>query len=566
MTRSDSPSRPSARWVPLAFAVLSLAGCKDVEQSTATGGDVGGTMVVSMPGDLGTLLPPLVTSIADRQLTDLLYDRLADIGDGLNTLGDIGFKPQLAQRWEWAPDSLSIVFHLNPKAKWHDGQPVRASDVRFSLNLIKDPALGSPVALYVTNIDSISVRDSLTAVAWFKRHTPEEFYDLTYQVVVLPEHILGNTPVAQLKTADVGRRGIGSGRFRLARWQPGQRIEIVADTGNYRGRAKLDRIVFIPAPDFNSAVTRFFAGDADLFDQLRPENIAKLAGDTVRRATKYPNLQYSTLAFNLVDPRQPSRPHPIFGDRAVRRALTMAVNRAAMLRNVFDTLAQPLRGPFPNSVAVADSMLPQIRYDTLAARALLDSAGWLAGPDGVRSRNGQRLAFSIMSPSSSATRHQYAVLLQAALNKVGAAVTLEETDFATFVAKQGSHGFDAEISLFATDPSVSGFKQTWSTAGIGKDGSNFMAYSNPVVDALLDSATNSFDPARTRSYARRAFETMIEDAPAIWLYQPPTIAGIARRIHTTPMRADEYWSGMADWWIPADQRIARDRIGLQQAP
>jgi peptide/nickel transport system substrate-binding protein len=562
----NSPVRARLRWAPLAFAALIIVGCKGSEPSGTATGDVGGTMVVAMPGEASTLLPGLVNSIGDRELTDLLYDRLAEIGPDLNTLGDEGFTPRLAERWQWAPDSMSITFHLNPKARWHDGEPVRASDVRFSLNLIKDPAFGSPVAVYVNNIDSISVRDSVTAVAWFKQHTPEEFYDLVYQVVIVPQHVLGNTPAAQLKTADVARRGIGSGRFRLARWEPGQRLEIVADTANYRGRPKLDRVVFAVSPDFNSAVTRFLAGDADLFDQLRPENIAKMTGDTLRRALHYPNLQYATYAFNLVDPKQPTRPHPIFGERAVRRALTMAIDRQAMLRNAFDTLGVPLHGPFPSGIAVADTTLPQIPYDTVAARALLDSAGWTVGPDGIRVKNGRRLSFGLMSPNSSASRHQYAVLLQAALRKVGADVRLEETDFATFVAKQNTHAFDTEISLFATDPSVSGFKQTWSTAGINKDGSNFTAYSNPMVDALLDSATTTFDAARTRAYARRAFETIIEDAPAVWLYQTPTIMGVSRRIRTTNLRADEYWASMDEWWIPADQRIARDRIGLQPLP
>ena len=167
-------------------------------------------MVIAQPGEPGTLIPALQGQIIERQITDLLYDRLAEIGDDLNTVGDKGFRPQLAQRWEWAPDSLSIVFHLDPRARWHDGVPVRASDVRYSVALIKDPQLGSPAQPLVTNIDSVAVRDSLTAVAYFKRHTPEQFYDLVYQVSIVPEHLLHNTPPAQLKTAEVGRRGIGS--------------------------------------------------------------------------------------------------------------------------------------------------------------------------------------------------------------------------------------------------------------------------------------------------------------------------------------------------------------------
>ena len=173
------------------FATLAFSGCKGLEDTKSAGpADVGGTLVISTPSDAGTLLPPLIAVITDRQVTDLLYDRLADIGDDLNSVGDKGFKPQLAERWEWAADSLSIVFHINPRARWHDGVPVRASDVRFSVNLIKDRALASPVVPLVTNIDSVSVRDSVTAVAWFRKRTPAQFYDLVYQVSIVPEHVL----------------------------------------------------------------------------------------------------------------------------------------------------------------------------------------------------------------------------------------------------------------------------------------------------------------------------------------------------------------------------------------
>ena len=560
-----STSLCACRWAPLALAAALLAGCKGTETSSAGSGDVGGTMVIALPGDVGTLMPLLVASQADREITDLLFDRLAEIGDEMSTIGDTGYTPRLAESWQWAPDSLSIAFRLHPKARWHDGRPVRASDVRYSVALVKDPAFGSPASPLIGNIDSVSVKDSLTAVAWFKKHTPEQFYDLVYQVVIVPEHILGNTPAAQLKSADVARRGIGSGRFRLAAWQPGQRIELIADTANYRGRAKLDRVVYAVSPDFNAAAARFFSGEADMFEQLRPEQIAKVQGDSQRRLVRYPSFQYAYLAFNLVDPKQTSQPHPIFADRAVRRALTMAVDRRAMLTNVFGTLASPLYGPFPSTVAVADTGLPQIPYDTAKARALLDSAGWTVGADGVRTKGGRRLEFGISTPNSSATRHQYAVLLQAAFRRVGASARLDETDFAAYAAKQGTHGFDTEIAVYVTDPSPSGFKQSWTSAGIAKDGSNFPSYSNPVVDALLDSAAAAFDPARTRSHARRAFEIIIDDAPGIWLYQPPTVAGLHKRIRTATMRPDGYWSHMADWWIPAGERTARDQIGLRAA-
>ena len=558
----------AARWTRVALAGLALGACRDAQEQPAAAGpnDVGGTIVITHPGEPGTLLPGLVGQIIERQITDLLYDRLAEIGDDLSTVGDRGFRKQLADRWEWAPDSLSIAFHLNPRARWHDGTPVRASDVRYSVALTKDPAFGSPNLPLITNVDSVAVRDSLTAVAYFKRRTPEQFYDLVYQIPIVPQHILSNTPAAQMKSAEVAMRGIGSGRFRLATLEPGKRLELIADTANYRGRPKLDRIVYAPTPDFNTAVTRFFAGDADFFEQLRPEHIARLANDTLRRTLVYSTLGYAYLALNNVDPKQPGLPHPIFGDRAVRRALTMAVDRRAMLRNVFGSYGSAAYGPFPHALPVADTTLPQLPYDTARARALLDSAGWLPGPDGVRVKEGRRLEFGITTTVSSASRKQYSVLLQDAFKRIGASVRVDEVDLAGLVAKNSGRTFDTAIELFATDPSVSGIKQSWTTSGLGQDGANFTSYSNPVVDALIDSATMTFDPARTRAYARRAFEIIIEDAPGIWLYEPPTVAGVHKRIRTTAMRADGYWSGMADWWIPAAERTARDRVGLRQTP
>ena len=549
---------------PLLLACLVVAGCKGAEDAKVPGPrDVGGTIIITTPGDAGTLLPSLVQRILDREATDLLYDRLADIGNDLNSVGDKGFKPQLAERWEWASDSLSIAFHLNPHARWHDGLPVRASDVRFSVNLIKDKALASQALPLITNIDSVSVRDSLTAVAWFKKRTPAQFYDLVYQVSIVPEHVLGNTPAAQLKDAEVGRRGIGSGRFRLAKWEPGVKIELVADTANYRGRPKLDRVIFSIAPDFNSAVTRFLAGDADIFELLKTEQITQLAKDTVRHTLRYPTLAYGALIMNMKDPKSLGLPHPIFGDRAVRRALTMAIDRKAMLINAFGTIGIPLFGPFPRGVPVADTTLPQIPYDTTKARSLLDSSGWTQGRDGIRLKDGRRLEFTISVPNSSALRKQYAVLLQEAFRKVGVSAKVDISDFPTFMSKLTDRAFDMHVNSYFTDPDVSGFKQSWTTAGIGKDASNSGSYSNPVVDAMLDSATSTFDPSRTRAYARRAFETIIDDAPGIWLYETPAVMGLDKRIHTTVMRGDGYWSDLADWWIPAAQRNARDQVGLR---
>jgi peptide/nickel transport system substrate-binding protein len=92
----------------------------------------GGTVVVATGADAETLFPPLAVGLTARRSPILLFEPLAELGDELNTVGDAGFRPRLARAWTWAPDSLSIAFHLDPRAHWHDGAPVLADDVRFT--------------------------------------------------------------------------------------------------------------------------------------------------------------------------------------------------------------------------------------------------------------------------------------------------------------------------------------------------------------------------------------------------------------------------------------------------
>ena len=127
-----------------AAAALLLIGC---DRDDATAGDdapTGGTLVIATAADAGTLLPPLIADVQGKQVSDQVFDGLAAIGTSINTVGDEGFTPRLAERWEWAGDSLSIVFHIDPDARWHDGAPVRASDVRFSHQVYTDPRVASP--------------------------------------------------------------------------------------------------------------------------------------------------------------------------------------------------------------------------------------------------------------------------------------------------------------------------------------------------------------------------------------------------------------------------------------
>lgn len=559
--------RSSLRFIPL-VAFFAAAACTD---SATTGGDSatgeatpGGTLVVASAGEADRLIPGMTSNIGARMPIDMMFDRLADIGPELNVFGDAGFTPQLARRWTWAADSLSIAFELHPDAKWHDGRPVRASDVRFTFRVLGDSAAGSQIASSIANIDSVSVRDSLTAVVWYAKRMPQQFFATVFHAPIMPEHVYGAVAPAALQRSDLGRRAVGSGRFRFVSWNAGTRLEVVADTANYRGRPRLDRVIWTFVADPNAALAQLTAGEADFFEAVPPDRAKSLDSLPTIRVVPYPAPTYAFMGFNLNARRGGAAPHPVFGDVRVRRALTMAANRKAMLENVFGGFGSPAYGPFPK--ALGDTTLTQIAFDTAAAAALLDSAGWRPGPAGVRQKGGRPLRFGILVPQSSASRMAYAVLLQDQFKRVGAQVDIETVDFPTFLERSSARDYDAALQGWGSDPGPNGFRERWTSAGIKAGGSNVEGYRDPVADANADSATNAYDPARARAHMRAAFQKTVADAPAIWLYDIASLAGMHERIRTAPFRGDKWWANIAEWHIPESVRLPRDRIGLRPAP
>ncbi|MFL5528913.1 MAG: ABC transporter substrate-binding protein, partial [Gemmatimonadaceae bacterium] len=170
--------------------VITLAcvvfACRDRAPAGGTS-ENGGTLVVATTEDPGTLFPPFVVSIQAKQITEQIYDYLADVGPELDTRNEKTFRPQLADRWRWlGGDSLTLSFHINPRAKWHDGRDVTARDIQFTFALNKNPSLASRVESELANIDSVTVTDSLTAVFWFRRRSPTQFLDAAAQMLILP--------------------------------------------------------------------------------------------------------------------------------------------------------------------------------------------------------------------------------------------------------------------------------------------------------------------------------------------------------------------------------------------
>lgn len=539
----------NGRSVSARLIVLLLTTACSPDTSTekpAAKGRVGGTIVLSSSGDADVLLPPLTMTLQGKQVVDQIFDNLADIGRALNTVGDAGFTPRLADRWSWASDSTSVSFHINSKARWHDATPVGAEDVRYTIQLVKDTALASPLAENLGNVDSVSVVDSQTARVWFHQRTPDAFFKAT-SVAILPSHLLKGTAPAAMRESAFARAPVGSGRFRFTAWDRGARIVVDADSANYRGRPNPDRIIWLVAPDYQAAAVRFLGGNADFLDLVKPELVSQVKAKGGEVVVSPGSLDYGYVAFNLRNARN-SGPHPIFGDRNTRRALVMAVDRSALVRSVFDTLALVAHGPATRILATSDTTIG-MPYDTIQASRTLDSLGWRRGTDGMRSRGGSALAFSLIVPSSSAIRTKVAVVLQEQWRKAGAKVRIEPLEVNAFGGRMDSRKFESLINAWHIDPAPSSVREEWASSEIRRGGYNATSYSNPDFDAVIDSAVKEMNPTRSAALYRRAYRILVDDAPAVWLYELRNAQAVSRRIRLSGIRPDAWWANLADWSV-----------------
>jgi len=539
------------------LAVITLAGC---ERRGGCTSDYCGTLINAAVAEPPTLLPPSTENVVAGDVGEQLFLKLADVGMSTNTVGDEDFQPLLAQRWEW-DGPLTLVFHLDPRARWQDGQPVTAADVEFTFNAYTDSTVSSPFRPKLKRIASVTQRDAQTAVFRFHERYPEMFYDAVYHMRILPAHLLRPIPRDQWKTAPFGRQPVGDGPYKFVRWQAAQSLELVADSTFFLGRPGIRRLIWRFTPNLQVAVQQVIADQADVREQLvTPDNVERASA--AQQLTIYPfrGNVYTYLSFNLRANGDTSKPHPIFGDRDLRRALTMAVDRASLVKSALGALGKVPPGPMSSLLGIWDPEIRQLPYDTAQANRILNGRGWRDHDgDGIRDKDGTPLAFRMLVPSTSELRKRYARLLQEQYRLIGVRVDIDELEFSVVTDRLGSGKYDTSILSRGNDPSPSsGIQQSWTQAGWG--GSNFGRYYNAQFEELVDRAIAASTREQARTLWRRAIETINADAPGIWLYSLENVAAIHKRVDNVQIRPDSWAALLRTWRIPTDRLIDRDRV------
>ena len=537
------------RWSAWPFQLTALLpplmlGCSDRPPGC---GDCG-TVVVAAVSEPTSLIPPLVAETVGRDISDQVYERLANLAPGAAPIDLTAYRPGLADHWERV-DSLSWRFHLRPGARWHDGRKVTAKDVVFSFDAFSDSTIDAVARSYLAGRVRATAEDSSTVRITFTRPSPDQLYDATYHVRILPQHVWDSIPRARWAADTTLSHLVGSGPYRMQDWRRGQFVRLAAESLE-AGRDRLPairRAIWRFAPDPDAALNLVLSHEADLMETVgTPERMQRVLQDSSFRVVSYPAAVYGFLAFRVADAA--GHPHPVLGNREVRRALAEAVDRPRVARALFGEGTKAPPGPMSQLLWIWDDQTRVLPFDSTGAR---ESVARIASH-----RPLERI--DILVPSSSSARRQLAQVIQEAWRKAGVEATVTTVDFPIFQERLAKGRFDTYIGAYLDEPSPRSLADQWSRSGWGA--LNYGHYANPRFDSLLATASREGNVAAARRRWREAMDTLNADAPAIFLYSLANNAVVQRRLENVRLDPYSWISGLSEWKIDPARALVRDSV------
>jgi peptide/nickel transport system substrate-binding protein len=548
--KSGAPPPPT-QVSPLQRSVAYLPG---YENKTP---EDGGRFVRALPADVVTLNPVIASDQVSFLVYKWIFDPLIDMDGEMRPVG------VLAESWDNSPDNLSTTFHLRKGVRWQDGEPFGADDVIFTYDAAMDP-----------QVDAINKRPSFDAVA-----SVEKVDDLTVRVrwrepyspglaawvfYIMPKHVYdyakgnGNAFNTNPKNATP----IGTGPYRFEEWRRGDQVVLKANEDYFAGRPHLDELVFKIIPQDQTQIAAYQTGQLDM-TSLSAEQWSQAKGDQAFMAGasvfEYYSRQFFFIGWNM------DGSNPFFTDARVRRAMTYAMNRQGVLDKILQGHGVVCTGPFYPNGWEYNRSITAYPFDPAKASELLDEAGWKdTDGDGVRDKNGTRLAFECLVPAQVDMFARWLEVFQQDLKRVGVDMSIRKIEWSVFLDRTGRHKFQAYLTGWSLGDDPDPFQLLHSSqgkmlpSGMGS-GQNDFSYSNPEVDRLIEAQQRTFDRTERQRDLWKIHELVAEDQPCTFLFMGSQIAAVRNRYQDVRVSRAGYglfswYPSVTQWWVPKEMQ------------
>ena len=510
------------RWAACFLGGVIVAGCAlTVGCRTRTEGPGSVTMIIeSSPSNLDLRVG---TDAQSERVGGQIFDALVKKDEHYE------LRPWLAASWE-QPDALTWVFHLRDGVRFHDGRPLEAEDVAYTIESLIDSRIGNLITAKggsFAAVEKAEARDRLTVVVRMKRPDAGLLFNMS-------DGLFGVVPRGAGK--DFGLHPVGSGPFRFVSAVQDKEV-IVERNHDYwadqvdslpakeAGMRRIERIRFQVVPDTITGALELKKGSADL-----ASNVVTL--DMVHTLEQEPNLKVESgvgspvvyVTFNVID--------ALLKDKRVRQAVACAIDRQAIVDAIWRGQARLGNTLLPTGhwAAAANDELAQYPHDVARAQRLLEEAGFRAGKDGVRLR-------LTMKTSTDETTRLMAAVLQQQLRAAGIRLEIRSAEFGTFYADVTKGAFQIYALRWIgsnEDPDI--FRYAYGSGSFPPKGGNRGRFSNTRVDALLTEAASSDRAVRKRNYVE-VQQILAEELPGIPLWYPNNEVVHTRRIMNVRPRA-----------------------------
>jgi oligopeptide transport system substrate-binding protein len=495
------------RLVVVALLFSFIAGCAKRE-TAAEAGIRTGTLLVGNSAEPKDLDPQAIVAYTDGRVIFALFEGLTALDEATGQAVPAG-----AKSWETSPDGLTWTFHLDPAAKWSNGEPVTAADYVYAYRRILNPVFAAEYASMLYPLKNAQAynsgqlkdpaqvgavaEDNLTLRLTLAEPCPWLISLLCHQAwLPVPRTTVEKFDGGDKQGSAWTRPGnlVSNGPFFLKEWQPNARIVVEKSPGfRAAGLVKLNQIVFFPIENATTEEAAFRAGQLHVTYTLPPDKIAAYRAEPSSRLRSNPTLSTYFINFNVK--RTP------LDNAKVRRALSLAIDRPGIAEKLLQGSRSPARSLVPDNTAGYTSRV-QIPDDFAAAKALLAEAGYPGG------RGFPSLELQIGSSSTSKLIHE--AMQETWRRELGINVTLAELEQKTLFANEKAGAFQAAGAGWVgdyVDP------DTFLGTFLSDSGNNWSGWSNAEYDRLVREAQRTLDTKARQELQQRAEAILLAELP-----------------------------------------------------
>ena len=530
--------QPAPTEAPTTEAAAEEPATEEPAAESAPSGSFKGTVVVGEWQEPKGLIGPIFYQAHTYAIINSMYYAPLALNENDELEPEMLAEMPTLENGGVSADSKTYTLKFKDGFKWHDGQPVTSADFKFTWEFIMNPDTKAQTTAGWNKVESIDTPDELTAVIHM-REPYAPFVPTTLAFPILPKHALEG--VSDPGNSEFARKPLGNGPFMFKEWIPGDRLTIVANP-DAPIPAKLESIIFKFVPDINTLIALLRTGDVDLGYELPETQIPELEKLENVEVSAIPGVAIERYYFNLRDPQDLTKPHPIFSDINVRKALSMGMDRFTVVDKILQGYGQVAVTELDNTAWFNEALEP-VPYDPEAAKKLLDEAGWVAGADGIREKDGVRLSFKHSMTTGDPIRENMQVFFQQNLADIGVEMIIDNHPAATLYgscADDGIFGRSAfDMIGFTNFPPGIDLSSEWADfylTSTVKDcetnpsGTNSWGFSDPAVDQALECAITELDPDKRVACIKEAQKLIYDQYVTLYTYDTLNMIAFAKRV------------------------------------